>query len=134
MGFQLPTFNLTANRWFNGALVTNPPSSSFPCNLSRGERTAVPYLDPGTGAFPGALMMLLFPKHTDVLGIYAGSFEDLLEVPAGSGRYYVVYDVDDAGKGFPNEHRWAWIFKYTSTFGAFWGNPWGATDWPVPYP
>jgi hypothetical protein len=46
-----------------------------------------------------------------------------VEVPAGSGRYYEVVQVDDAGKGFPNEHRIAGLIA-TVDLGM----------WPVPYP
>ena len=54
-------------------------------------------------------MFLLLPALTDVrytgVGGTSDSFYDIVEVPAGSARWYWVLSVDDAGKGFANEHR-----------------------------
>jgi hypothetical protein len=48
---------------------------------------------------------------------------DLVEVPAGTGRFYRVQWVDDLGKGFDNEHRFALLLQ-TNTF----------SPWPIPMP
>jgi len=66
-------------------------------------------------------MNLLVPKLVDVRGPQDTVSADLVEVPAGSGRWYVVVAVDDIGKGFSNEHRTASIFAL-------------AARWVAPYP
>src|SRR5881397_779005 len=51
-----------------------------------------PGLDPGQAA-------VLTPPGTDLRDISCGAGADLLEVPAGSGRWYIVGYVDDVAKG-----------------------------------
>jgi hypothetical protein len=65
-------------------------------------------------------MWLLLPKDTDIRDSKALSGEDMVEVPAGSGRLYTSKWVDDCGKGFTNEHRFSVIF--------------GLPPWGVPFP
>jgi len=70
-------------------------------------------------------MTILLPPLTDIRDSFstaAGSSRPIVEVPAGSKRYYGVTFVDDIGKGFPNEHRFACIIKLN------------AYAWPEPYP
>ena len=72
-------------------------------------------------------MWLLLPAGTDIRDSTNYSFTvdktDMVEVPAASGRIYVVEWVDDVGKGFPNEFRVAAIAKASG---------WGL--WPSPIP
>jgi len=64
------------------------------------------------------------PKDTDVRGIETGpETPDVVEVPTGSGRSYIVLRVDDYGKGFTNEHRFAVITPYPALY-----------LWPTPIP
>jgi hypothetical protein len=74
---------------------------------------------------------LLLPLLTDVRGTWNGVVGDLIEVPAGSKRFYAVVGVHDVGKGFPNEYRLA-LISY-SVFGntTLVGGPFPA---PVPLP
>lgn len=69
------------------------------------------------------MAQLLLPKLTDIRGRFEVSPDpnDEVEVPQGSGRWYWVYFVDDYGKGFPNEHRFAYIEQINS-------------GWPIPTP
>jgi hypothetical protein len=67
-------------------------------------------------------MSLLLPPLSDVRGPQDSSgFTDVVEVPAGSGRYYGVAAVDDIGKGYSNEHRTASLYALPGT-------------WLAPYP
>jgi hypothetical protein len=83
-------------------------------------------------------MQLLLPALTDIRyssllpsGAWVG---DCVEAPAGSGRYYAVWAVDDAGKGFANEHRVAILYPLTDWVLQVTTNPWGATVAPFPLP
>jgi len=55
-----------------------------------------------------AAVQVLLPPHTDVRpALRSNVGGDYIEVPSGSGRFYVVYQVEDVMKGFPTEYRWA---------------------------
>lgn len=119
MAYVLPTFNLTGNCWHG---LNHPPAAPdlvFDCNLCFGRRIG-PF-DAITTAF---CMQLLVPAGTDLRTPVQGipNF-DLVEVPAGTGRFYRVQWVDDLGKGFDNEHRFALLLQ-TNTF----------SPWPIPMP
>jgi len=76
-------------------------------------------------------MQLLLPALTDVRSGVVAAVPDFVEVPAGSGRWYQVYAVDDIGKGFANEHRIAVILAVSALV-----NPtaYAGIVWPVPIP
>lgn len=128
-----PTFNLACNVWhsydlFAGVTPTSPPDiGALACNLQYGRR-----IENAQVAFPSILMHLLVPMHTDLRGVFqyaAGSnLSDCIEVPAGSGRFYFVQDVDDVSKGFPGEFRLALLSKTANVDGAY--QPWA----PIPLP
>lgn len=108
MAFSLPTFNLTCNIWRFGTGPPAPPAVVSPCNLAWGKRVNVAAT--GGTTFTGILvaaMSLLLPPLTDVRGNTDALDQDIVECPAGSGRFYIAVLVDDIGKGFPNEHRCA---------------------------
>lgn len=117
--YVLPTFNLTANV-YTGANFANPPRIAITVNLTPGRRGEQP-LSPAAGlAATSGAMYILLPPLLDLRGPLNAGGADGLEIPAGSGRQYQVAQVDDIGKGFPNEHRFAVIF------------PVGV--WPTPIP
>jgi len=120
MAFTLPTFNLLANIWRNGNPTTNPPDVIANVNLCRGERAAIAQPIDVTLPNTWGEMWLLLPAGTDIRDGKAVAGADTCEVPAGSGRFYAVQWVDDAGSGFSNEHRFAAILAI---------NP-----WPTPFP
>jgi hypothetical protein len=131
MAFTLPTFNLTCNIFsvVGGAHFFRLDS---PCNLAMGRRTA---LDRSAGEQDAGILgltpTLLLPPLTDIRDASTMLESDLVEVPAGTGRFYLAVCVDDIGKGFPNEHRAATLNK---TWG-FAGNGSGLTvGWPFPIP
>lgn len=148
MAFAIPEFPITCNTWgwgtvaagftvqFNDARppLPDPYLADQPCNLAWGRRTSSLQ---GLNYFPQStlLMTLLLPALTDIRSPVILGYPDLVEVPAGSGRLYLCIDVDDIGKGFPNEHRAAvlsafgwlqvWTDGQTSTtyYGAGWPGP-----------
>ena len=102
---KVPTFNLTVDVWVNFAGIwvyppVVPKTYSSVAQLTLGERTF------GINAL-AYQAFILFPKLTDI-HFNRGAFGvDIIECPAGSGRCYQVYHVDDVGKGFLNEYRQA---------------------------
>lgn len=110
--FALPNFNLVCNVWHAGGIdptIYPPPDLSPNVNLANGRvshvLTALKRLP--TLQNVGASGSMLFPAGTDVRDASCGPTPDVIECPAGSGRFYWVAFVDDIAKGFPNEHRWA---------------------------
>lgn len=121
MSFTLPNFNLPVNFWF---LPNTPPAAPdvvVQGNLAWGRRVST--IGGPENPTNNLLMTLLLPPSTDVRAIPQSGQRTVAEVPAGSGRFYEVQDVDDIGKGFPNEHRAATLLA-TSSYGF----------WPLPYP
>jgi hypothetical protein len=134
MAFTLPAFNLAVNLWRVGdPPIPAPSTRTFMANLARGNRHVITGYLGDFGQNPILEMMLLCPKLTDIRPYVSGFFNDLVEVPAGSGRYYVVFSVDDCAKGFANEYRCALLIRGDSqdTYVAS-GNPWGGLDWVMP--
>jgi hypothetical protein len=128
MAYTLPVFNVSVNIWHSATYIGNfptvipPPDLVVTCNLALGKRMNNPV---------GMNMWLLLPAATDirdgVKAVTTHPFGDIVEAPAGSGRYYFVVNVDDAGKGFANEHRVAEI-TFNLTFMPL------LPEWPVPFP
>lgn len=104
--FTLPTFNLHVriNRRATGR--AGGPDVAAMGNLAYGRRVAnTSSSDQFTSGELGTGVVLLLPALTDVRGLICPGGPDFLEVPSGSGRWYISYHVEDIGKGFPNEHR-----------------------------
>lgn len=145
MAFRVPAMPLTCNIWRQGNPYGNPPDVVSRCNLSMGRRVqqfvypATTDPSPTNPAFEflSLELGLLLPKGTDIrpaelFGIIVG---DMVEVPAGTGRWYWVTAVDDVGKGFANEYRFAVVTQLTAQWlgkiGSNWGSP---PPWPAPIP
>jgi len=134
MAFTVPNFNLPVNLWRAPAVVIDPPTLTFFANLSRGERVfTTPVFADGTNELL-AQMILLCPALTDIRPSDTAVYRDLVEVPAGSGRYYAVVAVDDTAKGFLNEYRFAVLFQFVNSISVSTGNPWAAPGVPYPMP
>jgi hypothetical protein len=126
--YTLPTFNLVCDVFTPAAANVLVPAGAIirevdlPCNLAWGRRVNVASTG-GTMApgVPLTAVTLLLPKGADVRGPQDITSADVIEVPAGSGRWYGVYAVDDIGKGFANEHRAAVLLACAGT-------------WTPPYP
>jgi hypothetical protein len=132
MAFSVPTFNLVCKIYtgpWPGVLRLSP----F-CNLATGRR--VVWWGNGGNDSPttlyGATPLLLVPPLTDIRDSSCGPTPDFVEVPALSGRWYVVQMVDDVGKGFPNEYRLATIGKIFQGVNGSLDYP--GLFWPTPIP
>lgn len=111
MSFTLPTFNLNVNIWRHQGVSppVGAPDVTAMGNLAAGRRIVSSEWtmgDPLVDAFYFHHEdQLLLPKLTDIRGVNSVTGTDAVECPAGSGRFYEVRWVYDAGKGFTNEHR-----------------------------
>lgn len=121
MTFTVPNFNLSYNLWRNGHLPPLPPDLVGVCNLAWGKRVSSYQ---GVISVPNEpVMTILLPPGEDWRGPQTAAPDALVEVPAGSGRFYSILGVDDIGKGWPNEHRAA-IVAWSVAAG----------PWPSPTP
>jgi hypothetical protein len=133
--FNTPDFNLTAAVYRMTVpydFATKVFSADLPCQL-RGfgqHPKDVTILLVSSVAIWGEIYVL-FPQGSDVRDISCGSGSDLLEVPAGSGRWYLVVYVDDVAKGFTNEYRSASVIKIFGDDGASFRH---FPPWPAPIP
>lgn len=118
MAYSVPTFNLVAKVWSGTLPPPNPPRiPALICQLR--------YPGKGSTAQDAAndwvfSPTILVPARSDLRDRFTLTGEDLVELPAGTGRMYRVVVVDDVARGFTNEYRFAMLFK------------WGA--WPTPIP
>ena len=130
MAFTLPTFNLVANILrFNGTSYVVVGETV--CNLAMGKRVSNPQGSSGVGDLEGNTPILLCPAGTDIRDRSCGGDSDVVECPAGTGRWYAAGLVDDIGKGFDNEHRSVTLLKVG------WFGDWltrGLSAWPAPIP
>lgn len=127
-GWRLPDFNLSCNIWWDKQATDTPGGLGGPdvvsiCNLQFGKKI---------GGMINLGMWILLPALTDVRGNWGWlpAMTDVIELPAGSGRYYVVVDVDDVSKGFPTEYRVASVW---ASYYAF-PDPADGWAWPRPVP
>lgn len=107
MPYLPPTFNLLCNIWTGPAVVPpfGAPRLTTHCQL-RIYKTAAEVN--ASGFSTGMYVSLLLPAGTDIRGLFGfTAAQDLVECPAGSGRFYKVQTFDDVAKGFPNEYRMA---------------------------
>lgn len=148
MGYRLPTFNLAVGAWrFGNDVQLNPPDVVTAGNLVGGHHGLVPPVIVALNTVANMKIeakatiyfsTLLLPKGADVrpyMNGPAANWGDCVEVPAGSGRFYAVMHVDDIGRGFPNEHRFALVtplYGYLTAAAVLSG--WNAPAWPVPIP
>lgn len=131
MGFRVPSFNLTCNIWSRASVPAGPVDvTTLPppriadqeCQLRAPGKMSTAQDEANFWIF---CPMLLLPAGTDVRDDFswdgvAMNKPDFIEVPVGSGRGYTVVMVDDVGKGFANEYRFAFIMKNA--------------HWPIPAP
>lgn len=132
MSFTPPTFNLVCDIYSGPWMGKSLRLPSHPCNLALGRRVQQNFLDnwfqvPTSGM--SLQLALLLPALTDLRDPFMGFPPDVIECPAGSGRWYGLQCFDDVGKGFPNEYRFAIVLKIGNVIdpgqypGLFWPNP-----------
>lgn len=101
---SLPAFPLLANIWHFPNAPGSPPDLSPKAELR--VDTSVKQLVTSGAARQQCLSRSMYvPKGTDLRTSWFGGTSDVVELPAGSGRFYNILDVDDIAKGFPNEFR-----------------------------
>lgn len=131
MAFTLPTFNLLCNI-YTGPWVTKVLRiANQPCNLALGRRISALPVEIGPDTSAGLTPTLLLPALVDIRDLGCASGYDLVEVPQGTGRWYFVMVVDDIGKGFANEHRYAQLQKAVDRNSTV---DFPGAVWPTPIP
>jgi hypothetical protein len=114
-----PTFPMVAGIYTGASFLPENLRLEAPVNLAYGKGVTVQGWFPLDGV-DSLFGRALFPRGTDVRDRFASTGVDNVEIPAGSGRWYYVLSVYDAGAGFPNEHRVAIVAK--------------TGGWPTPLP
>ncbi len=113
--YHLPNFNLTYYAWKTGNKIELPPDSTGKCQLRFGWQGSVvgatctvnriTFTPTGMIGIP---TVLLFPRGSDLRDSFSsagGPWDgDIVEVPTGSGRYYILWHLEYMYPGFPNEH------------------------------
>lgn len=132
MAFSVPSFPLPV-QIYTGPYLTRLLRLGTLANLAPGRRS-YPYLDdlgPGVTSPLSVATVLLVPKLTDIRDSQCGGPADLVQFPSGSGRWYIVQNVDDVAKGFSNEFRTAVIVKVSQFLDPI---EFAGLFWPVPIP
>lgn len=133
MAYTLPVFPILCKIYPGPYDFHLPLRVLSPCNLAQGLRvfqSSFPQEQPP--GLTSSLSQLLLPPGTDVRDCFSvGGEPDVIECPAGSGRWYQVSQVDDFGKGFPNEHRFALMYKIGEILDA---TTYAGLFWPTPLP
>lgn len=117
---------------YRGPWATKTYVETVKGNLAVGRRTNGSFFYPDDRPYNyGYAPILLLPFQTDIRDTSCQYYSDIVEVPEGTGRWYSVVVVDDYGKGFANEHRFACIAKINETnndvdYPGVW--------WPAPIP
>jgi len=130
MAFSLPTFNITCEVYFGPWLTKTLRLTGQECNLAYGRRSSLQNPLSGLENGESMNMTLLVPPLVDIRDLSNWGVQDVVEVPSGSGRWYQVSNVDDIGKGFPNEHRAAILFKISENL--FPTGSYVGLQWPRP--
>jgi hypothetical protein len=130
MAFTLPELPLACDV-YTGPWLSKSLRLSTMTNLAIGRRVRLdPFFDTNNGEFGGSTQSeLLFAAHEDIRSRTCAPQNDIVEVPSGSGRWYIILWVEVAGMGFANEHVVAGCVQISDIVSPT-GFP-GAT-WPVP--
>jgi hypothetical protein len=132
MAFTVPDFNLTCDLYSGPYVGRVLRIGSLPCNLAMGRRVQQLFVEYSNSTAGPAAPSLLVPAGTDARDPSTGQVDlDIVEVPAGSGRWYGIMCVDDVGKGFGNEYR---LLAMTKIYQALDTTKYAGLHWPVPIP
>lgn len=109
--YRPPTFNLICDIYSMVGLLPVLRAIAVPVQLYNPWRNNTGGQEPAQtvpatqSAF--ASIILRFPAFTDVRSQWCSPTGrgDQIECPSGSGVFYIVSDVNDVAKGFPNEYR-----------------------------
>lgn len=114
MAFQQPTYNILFNAWRSdhSPAIWPPDVAAAKGNLAWGKRVnTMSTGGTGSAGVPVTAMTLLLEATVDLRDQWSTTGSDVVEVPAGSGRFYVVWTCDYIGLGFPNAHKGATLIK-----------------------
>lgn len=119
MPYVVPSMPLKCNVWHNYDPAVSaygaPDIVGVKCNLTPGKRSFLLYGIPVTiinsQLFYTFGVEMLFASLADIRPPDDTAWMDYIECPDGSGRFYGVFYVDDIGKGFANEHRFAFCHR-----------------------
>lgn len=121
---SLPSLPMMMNVWHWPNTPGNPPDALIPAAL-RTDVTNTSSQYTAATAFLQLIRMIYVAKGTDLRPQWPVTARcDIVELPAGTGRIYLVADVDDVAKGDPNEFRTARVIPNTLFPGS----------WPQPIP
>lgn len=134
MAFTLPQFPLAVNIWRATSDIGagDPPDVIADANLVFPKRAVAFQPTQWDGLTVVAnwmtdipCMSLLLPSGTDIrYGWNPGASDpDIVEIPAASGRAYIVLYVDTVAMGFANEHLHALVVRATGPWLALWNTP-----------
>lgn len=119
MAYAIPKMPILCNIFtFNTPTAGPPRAAGRPCQL-RGVSFPTSAGHAANLQQPTSWILVL-PKREDIRDGWSNFSPDIVEVPAGTGRFYRVLYVDDIARGFTNEYRVATLTKHGT--------------WPVPIP
>jgi hypothetical protein len=130
MAFSLPSFNITvavySGPWLGGSFRFESLA-----NYAFGRRVGVGVLGPADPTHQALTFesLLLLPPGTDIRSGMCADSPDVVEIPVGSGRWYMVFAVDVIGMGFPNEHVGAAVVQISARSSP---SSFPGLVWPVP--
>jgi hypothetical protein len=127
VSFVVPEMPIFCDIWTGPWATKVLRHAGVACNQAIGKRMSFPDFAVYTNAVNGFVTLLL-PAHTDVRDPASSTGYDVVEVGAGSGRWYMVGYVDDVGRGFSNLHRMAYCIKVCEASG------FAGVSWPTPLP
>jgi hypothetical protein len=121
MPYTIPSFPLLCNIWHNQVAppVGPPDLTNVQCSLGGLPPNGL-YL--WTGITPGATAIIRLPAGTDLRDIFRtptvppATQPDVIELPAGSGTYYVTIYVERIGQGFASDHLRAYCDRVRPHF------------------
>jgi hypothetical protein len=131
MAFTVPTFNLLCDVYSGPWPTKSLRISDLPCNLAAARPAKSTAVENEGELWINGYMTLLVPALTDLRMLGQGVQNDILEVPAGTGRWYQLNFVDDVGKGFSNEHRMALLVQIAEPLLP---SQFPGLFWPIPMP
>ncbi len=131
MAFTVPEFPLLCNIYDFSLPLGAPRIANVPCNLAIGRRTQQGGELRGSAGGVGVPPTLLLPGGTDVRDVASTPQWDIIEVPAGSQRWYQTSTAEPIGLGFPNWHVAVALTKASPNID---GAAYAGLNWPTPDP
>lgn len=114
MAFNAPQFPLAANNFQGYGVGPLPPPPGTPVIAIKVQiKVYFTAIVSGFLQTSQGLLIVKVAKATPLSAVNPGAQQDLLEIPAASGRFYSARYVHEVAKGFPNEYRMAIVQDLT---------------------